>query len=199
MKKDDIALKHAKPELVHIMKFFEDNHTNRESLIKDTRQTLNLCSRAIISVHRDQIGQGVKQFQQAQKLLKEHKKIATADQSTQIAIVEQEMTEAACILAIVQKKSIPTSKSLRVSKTAYVLGLLDCIGELKRLTLNMIRTKRYNEAVRIFDIAVEMYDDLAGFSVYSNSVKDIRKKVDIARIVIDGMSPTIASIDDKHL
>ncbi len=197
MKKDEIALKYVKVELDHIMKVFEDNHADREALIKDIRQTLNLCSRSIISVHRGQIEQGIKQFQKAQKLLKEHKKKSTADQSTQISIVEQEITEAACILAIIQKKSIPTSKSLQVSKTTYVLGLLDAIGELKRLTLNMIRTKKYTEAIRIFDIAVELYDELAGFSVYSNSVKDIRKKVDVARIVIDGMSPTIVSIDTE--
>lgn len=195
---NDIALKQVKAELVHIMKIFEENHTNREFLLKNTRQTINLCSHSIISIHRGDMKQGIAQFKKARALLKKHKQKATPELKSYLAISEQEMTEAACVIAIVQKKSIPTSKSLGVSKVAYVLGLLDAIGELKRLTLNMMRIGENKEAVRIFDVAVAMYDELAGFAVYSNSVKDIRKKIDVARILIDGMSSTITGLVDKN-
>lgn len=189
------TLKRIKPELASIMNEFEESHTAREFLLKNTRQTINLCSRAIISVHRGDVRQGIEQCREARALLKKHRQKATPKLREYIAMSEQEMTEASCLIAIVQKKSIPTSKSLGVSSESYVLGLLDAIGELKRLTLNMMRTKQNSEAVRIFDIAVEMYDELSGFAIYSNSIKDIRKKVDVARIMIDGMSSAITKID----
>ena len=44
---------------------------------------------------------------------------------------EQEFVEAACLIAVVEKKDIPSDKKLAVMPESYVLGLLDCVGELK--------------------------------------------------------------------
>jgi len=42
-------------------------------------------------------------------------------------------------LAVIENKEFPSLKSLKVSEESYILGLLDCIGELKRLVLDNIR------------------------------------------------------------
>ena len=112
----------------------------------------------------------------------------------ELVVPEQEITEAACLIAVVRRKRIPTPRMLGVADIPYVLGLLDAIGEMKRLTLDMMRSGRTGEAERIFEITVEMYDELAGFAVYGNSVKDVRKKIDVARITIDGMRSVVAGV-----
>ena len=35
---------------------------------------------------------------------------------------------------------------------SYVLGLLDCIGELKRMVFDKIRIGEIDEAIRIFEV-----------------------------------------------
>jgi len=52
---------------------------------------------------------------------------------------EQEFVEAHSFLAVIENKEIPSLKSLKVSEESYILGLLDCIGELKRFVLDNIR------------------------------------------------------------
>ena len=185
--KDGAELKYVETELCRIMDLFEKNHTSREFLLQNTRKTVNMCSRSIVSVHKGDLEEGIRCFEAAHSLLKQHRLKATSDMRRYLYMSEQELTEAACLLAVYQKKRIPSPRSLSVSDEPYVLGLLDSIGELKRLTLDMLRAGNTDEANRIFDVTVKLYDELYGFAVYANSVKDLRKKIDAARIMIDGM------------
>lgn len=187
------ALSSAGPELSRIMKRCEANHTNREFLLKNARGIIGLCSRSIVSVHRGDMEQGARQLDQARALFKRYKaKAGKGGLRQHLAVPEQEITEAACLIAVVRKKRIPTPRMLGVADVPYVLGLLDAIGEMKRLTLDMMRSGETSEAERIFEVTVEMYDELAGFAIYGNSVKDVRKKIDVARITIDGMRSVVA-------
>ena len=187
------TLSDVRPEMVRIMKHLEDNHTDREFLLKGTRDAVRLCSRAIISTHNGDVANGTTKLKEARRMLKEYKPRAAGELKMHITIVEQEITEASCLIAVTQGKKIPTARSLGVSDAPYLLGLLDAIGELKRMTLDMIRGDRRDEALRIFDITVEMYDELAGFAVFGNSVREIRKKIDSARITIDGMREAVSA------
>ena len=59
---------------------------------------------------------------------------------------EQEFVEAHSFLAVIENKEIPSLKSLKVSEESYILGLLDCIGELKRFVLDNIRNDQLKKA-----------------------------------------------------
>lgn len=187
------ALKKTSSELDRIMENLESNHANREFLLRNAREVTNLCGRAIISVHSGDVDHGMRQFEQARTLFRRYRKKATGGLRVHLAVAEQELTEAACLICVVRGRAMPSAKALGVTDTAYVLGLLDLIGELKRIALEMLRAGRPDEARRIFEIAVGMYDELSGFAVYGNSVRDIRKKIDSARITIDGMRTVITS------
>ena len=192
------TLKRARLDLARIMKLLEKRHADREFLLKNARETVGLCGRSIISMHRGDVKKGIIQFEQACALLKEHRRKARGELHSYLAVSEQELAEAACLIAVVQNRGIPTSKSLGVTEVPYVLGLLDAIGEMKRLTLDTLRAGRRSEAERVFGVAVNLYDELSGFAIYSNSVKDIRKKLDMARITIDGMRMAVTAADSKN-
>jgi translin len=68
---------------------------------------------------------------------------------------------------------------------SYVLGLLDCVGELKRMIFDKIRLGEIKEALRIFDIMENLYLHLYPFSMYDKVVKEARRKVDVDRILVD--------------
>ncbi|MDX1595738.1 MAG: RNA-binding protein, partial [Nitrosopumilaceae archaeon] len=71
------------------------------------------------------------------------------------------------------------------------LGLLDCIGELKRMLLDKIRNNDVKEAARIFDVMEELYDNLYEFSMYDKVVKESRRKIDVARKLVDDVRSVI--------
>ena len=74
---------------------------------------------------------------------------------------------------------------------SYVLGLLDCIGELKRQVFDKIRIDNIDEATRIFEIMENLYLQLYTFSMYDKVVKEARRKIDVNRILVDDVRSVI--------
>ena len=180
-----MSFKNAKPELDKIAKLLSETQDAREFLLKNTREVIILCSRSIISVHKGDIKTAKMNLKKAEMLLKKYQKKAKGDLRRYIITPEQEFVEAACLIAIVEKKEIPINKKLKVLPESYILGLLDCVGELKRMILDKIRSNDVNEAGRIFEIMENMYLYLYPFSMYDKVVKEARRKIDVDRILVD--------------
>lgn len=180
-----MSLKNIKPSLNKIAKSLSDIQDDREFLLKNTREVIILCSRAIISVHKGDIKSAKSNLKQAESLLKKYQKKATEDLRKYIITPEQEFVEAACLVAIFEKKEIPSDKKLGVMPESYVLGLLDCIGEMKRMIFDKIRIDKIDEAIRIFEIMENLYLELYPFSMYDKVVKEARRKIDVNRILVE--------------
>ena len=186
-----MTLKNVKPSLNKIAKSLEKVQDSREFLLKNTREIIILCSRSIIAVHKGELKTGKNNLKQADVLLKKYKKKATDQLRRYLITPEQEFVEAACLIAIVEKKQIPSDKKLSVMPESYVLGLLDCIGELKRMVFDEIRIGNVDEATRIFEIMENLYLQLYTFSMYDKVVKEARRKIDVNRILVDDVRSII--------
>ena len=186
-----MTLKNVKSSLNKISKTLGNIQDSREFLLKNTRETIILCSRAIIAVHKNDIKTGKNNLKKAESLLKKYKKKATGDLRRYIITPEQEFVEAACLIAVVENKEIPSEKKLGVMPESYVLGLLDCIGELKRMVFDKIRIGEIDRATRIFEIMENLYLQLYTFSMYDKVVKEARRKIDVNRILVDDVRSAI--------
>ena len=186
-----MALKNVKPSLNKIAKSLGEVQDAREFLLKNTREIIVLCSRSIIAVHKEDIKTGKENAKKAEALLKKYKKKATGDLRRYLITPEQEFVEAACLIAVVEKKEIPSDKKLGVMPESYVLGLLDCIGELKRMVFDKIRIGQIEEATRIFEVMENLYLHLYTFSMYDKVVKEARRKIDVNRILVDDVRSAI--------
>ena len=171
-----MALNNVKPALNKIAKSLEDIQNAREFLLKNTREIIILCSRSIIAVHKGDLRTGKNNLKQADILLKRYKKKATEGLRRYLITPEQEFVEAACLIAIVEKKEIPSDERLSVMPESYILGLLDCIGELKRMVFDQIRIGKVDEAGRVFEVMENLYLHLYTFSMYDKVVKESRRK-----------------------
>lgn len=187
----DMTLKNVKPSLNKIAKTLGSTQDSREFLLKNTREIIVLCSRSIIAVHKNDTKTGKSNLKKAESLLKKYKKKATGDLRRYIITPEQEFVEAACLIAVVEKNEIPSDKQLEVMPESYVLGLLDCIGELKRMVFDKIRIAEIDEATRIFEIMENLYLQLYTFSMYDKVVKEARRKIDVNRILVDDVRSAI--------
>ncbi len=186
-----MPLKNIRLSLNKISKSLSEEQDSREFLLKNTREVIILCSRSIISVHKGDIKSAKNNLNQARILLKRYQKKAKGDLRRYIVTPEQEFVEAACLVAIIEKKEIPTDKELRVLPESYILGLLDLIGELKRMIFDKIRIGDIDEATKIFEIMENLYLHLYPFSMYDKVVKEARKKIDVARILVDNVRGAI--------
>ena len=75
--------------------------------------------------------------------------------------------------------------SLNVKGDSYILGLLDCIGELKRLAYDKIRSGKSEDANNLFALMERIYAVLFPFAAYDNIVQGVRRKLDVARMIIE--------------
>jgi len=186
-----MTLKNVKSSLNKITKTLSEVQDSREFLLKNTREIIILCSRSIIAVHKGDLSTGKKNLKQADILLKKYKKKATGQLRRYLITPEQEFVEAAALIAIVEKKEIPTDKKMAVMPESYVLGLLDCVGELKRMVFDKIRIGDVDEATKIFDTMENLYLQLYTFSMYDKVVKEARRKIDVNRILVDDVRSAI--------
>jgi len=186
-----MTLKNVKLSLNKIAKDLGNVQDSREFLLRNSREIIILCSKSIIAVHKGDLMNGKKNLNQAEKLLKTYKKKATGDLRRYLITPEQEFVEASCLIAIVEQKEIPSNKTLSVMSESYVLGLLDCVGELKRQVFDKIRVGEIDEAVRIFDIMENLYLQLYTFSMYDKVIKEARRKIDVNRILVDDVRSAI--------
>ena len=181
----NMTLKNVNPSLNKIAKALSEIQDAREFLLKNTREIIILCSKSIISVHKGDMKSAKNNLKQADVLLKKYKKKATPDLRRYMITPEQEFVEAVSLIAIVEKNEIPSEKQLDVMPESYVLGLMDCVGELKRMIFDKIRIGDIDNASRVFEIMENLYLHLYPFSMYDKIVKEARRKIDVDRILVD--------------
>jgi len=180
-----MSLKNVKSSLKTISKSLAISYDSREYLIKNTREVVILSSQAIISIHKGDRKVAKLKIKKAQNLLRSFRKKANGELNRYLITPEQELVEAFALLAIVEKKSVPNHKTISVSNESYVLGLLDCVGELKRLIFDNIRVGNSKEATRIFEIMENLYLHLYPFTSYDKILKEARRKLDINRVLVE--------------
>lgn len=180
-----MSLKNVKSSLGVISKSLSVSQDSREFLLKNTRQVVIYCSQSIIDIHRGDLKSAKARMVKARAMLKSYKKKANGELQRYIITPEQELVEAYALLAIVEKKTVPNHKTLSVSEESYILGLLDCIGELKRLVFDNIRIGNSREATRIFEIMQSLYLYLYPFATYDKLLKEARRKLDVNRILVE--------------
>ena len=183
--KQTMTLKNVKPSLQGISKSLQTSNASREFLIKNTRDVVILCSHSIIAAHKGDLRLAREKIKKAEAVLKVNQKKAKNNFKKYLITPEQEFVEAHSFLAIVENKEIPSLKSLKVSEESYILGLLDCIGELKRFVLDNIRNDQLKKADRIFNVMENLYQALYPFAMYDKIVKETRRKLDVNRILVE--------------
>ena len=180
-----MTIKDVKSSLTLISKNLEKTNSKREFLIKNNRETVILCSQAIISIHKNDLNTAKKKIAKAKSELTKLKQKTSGNLVRYIITPEQEFVEAASLLAVIEGKEIPSVKSLNVSDESYILGLLDCIGELKRKVIDKIRVGDSKRATQLFDVMENLYLLLYPFASYDKIVKETRRKLDVNRMLVE--------------
>jgi translin len=171
--------------LVKASSSLDELNSRRERLIKESREVISFCSKTIISIHTLDLKQAKRQHIEAKRKLSELKKVAGSDLTKYVVTPEQEFVEASVMLAIVRDQDLPSIEEIGVPPASYVLGLLDSIGEIKRSVFDSIRRDQIADAEASFGRMENLFVLLSPLAVYDHVVPGLRRKLDVARILIE--------------
>jgi translin len=166
---------------------FKDIEERRNAIIKGTRDSIMLCSKAIVSLHSDKKDEALQYIEKSKNLLEQFRELGKDDLQKYLYVAEQEFVEAYCLFSISKNFDIPEMRSLGVWDISYVMGLLDCIGEIKRMIMNKIRAHDISNVNLLFELMDKIYGTIYPLAVYDNLMPGLRKKLDVARTLIENV------------
>jgi translin len=180
-----MLLDNVQSSLDEINSDLKDVEERREKLIKGTRDVISICSKSIVAMHHDQMEKAEMNMQQAKTMLDEFRQYSKTDLYKYVSIAEQEIVEAYGLKSVIQNSAIPSMRDLNVSGPSYITGLLDCIGEIKRMVYDRMRTGRGEDAAKLFTLMQDIYSSIYPFAVYDHLVSGMRRKLDVAKMLIE--------------
>ncbi len=101
-----------------------------------------------------------------------------------VLVAHQEFVEAATLLSFVEQHKVPSLKDFGGDSKAYILGLLDVVGEFRRMALNLLRKGGVKKAESVLEIMEGLHEDLQGLD-HTSIVPTFRVKMDAARRIIE--------------
>ena len=157
----------------------------REKLLKGTRDVISLCSKSIVDLHYGKKDAAKEKLHKAGEMLTEFHGYTKDDLQKYLLVPEQEFVEASVLRSLIEDSDIPSADDLKVSGPAYVMGLLDCVGECKRRVYDQIRKENFIEAQNLFSFMEKIYGFVYPFSIYDNLVGGLKRKLDVAKMLIE--------------
>ena len=104
-----------------------------------------------------------------------------------LAVVQDslgEYAEAFIFASVVEKENVPSYDSLSISPQAWLMGLADSIGEIRRMILTHLLEGDLDKARYLFDRMDSIGDDVLSFDV-PDAIVPVRRKQDVARSLIE--------------
>ncbi len=168
----------------------------REKLQSLTRNATRLCSWAIIQVHRGKLGQASKTLNEAKQSLDELQNLLAAHvelpQFGQVLVAFQEYAEAKLLFQLKKNGTIATLRDVGTSSTAYLLGMLDFVGEMRRMILDALRRGNAEEAQSLLTKMEGIYEELMSLD-RTSILPNFRRKLDAARRILETTRGDVAT------
>lgn len=172
-----------------IRRNFDVRTSKRDEALKQARQLTRACSLAIRAVHRDDKEGMEANLAEAQSLadklrdeLKQYPDLFYAGY-TQDSL--KEFVEANVTCALIQNQPLQTPEDLGVEDATYLNGLAEVVGELRRRTLDILRSGYSQEAERLLGHMDEIYSVLVTMDYPDAITNGLRRQTDLARGIIE--------------
>ena len=174
-------------EAIHA--YFAAKHSARETSLALTRLVIRNAGNAIRAVHR-------RDLTTAQTLLEASTRAATDARDavhTQQALLQsgylhdalKELAEAALFVALVEGHALPTPTELELEWPAYLAGLAETVGGLRRYALDALRRDEPATAEATLAQMSAIYELLIGLDYPDAVTGGLRHATDGARAILE--------------
>ena len=176
----------------------------REKALRSCRQVIRYSADGIRAVHRQEHGRAKQLLDSACELIRElnrdlarHGKLL---HSGFIHDAQKEFAEGCITLALIAGKDLPEPKALGVSNAAYLDGLGESVGELRRYILDSLRRNDLSRCEELLTIMDEIYGILITMDFPELLAHGLRRTTDAVRGIVERTRGDLTvSLNQKNL
>lgn len=172
-----------------ILAYLDGKNAARDLALQRSRTMIRHCATAIRAAHRDERSLAKEHLQQAREIkealreeLEPYPDLYHAGY-TQDAL--KEYAEASIVYALLASETLPDPDDLEVEYAAYLGGLGEAAGELRRRTLDILRHDRSEEAERLLEAMDEIYGLLVTVDFPDAITGKLRRLTDVVRGIVE--------------
>lgn len=164
-------------------------HAARERALPKSRAAIRYCANSIRATHRQEFHAAEELASQAYALLLEMSNDLRDHQDIFFAGFVQdahkEYAEAVTFAALVQHRPLPTASELSIGWAAYLNGLGETVGELRRHVLDQLRHGTIESCESLLDHMDDIYALLTTIDFPDAVTSGLRRTTDAARGVLE--------------
>jgi translin len=161
----------------------------REKALPLCRDTIRHCSNAIRAVHRREFDQAAELLRSARTLLTEAEQtVAVHNELSNTGAIrdaQKELAEGNITLALVIGKPLPEPAELGVDAAAYLNGLGEAVGELRRYLLDSMRQGDLSRGEELLSAMDDIYSVLITMDFPDAITCGLRRTTDMVRGVLE--------------
>ena len=166
-----------------------NTHAAREVALRASRQVIRFSANSIRASHRSD-------FEEARRLREEARALLSSLDTVQdehpevfyggfVEDGQKEYVEACATLAFTEGTRLPTMAELGIGAGAYMNGLAEAIGELRRFVLDMLRKDDFSRCEDLLRLMDEVYSVLVTLDFPDAVTRGLRRNTDAMRGVIE--------------
>jgi translin len=169
--------------------YLDEKNRSRDQALQNSRSLIRHCSQAIRAVHRNErekamahIQKGSEFVAQLKTLLDRHPDIYYSGYSRD---AQKEYAEANIVFGLVMDNELPGPEELDIAIAAYVGGLGEAAGELRRRVLDILRHDKMQEGERLLEAMEDIYGFLVTVDFPDAITGNLRRITDMVRGVTE--------------
>jgi translin len=161
----------------------------REKALRSSRDAVRYCSEAIRSVHRGEYSEARERLSSVREMLnrmneelEEHQDLLN---SGFVYSAQKEYVEGCATLSLITESTIPEPEELGVGYAAYLNGLAEAVGELRRHILDLIRKGDTARCEELLEAMEDIYGVLVTMDFPDAMTGGLRRTTDATRGILE--------------
>ncbi len=172
-----------------IIAYLDGKNAARDLALQRSRTMIRHCATAIRAAHRDERELSQEHLEQARQIKEALSEELEAYPDLYHAGYTQdafkEYAEASIVYALFSDEPLPDPDELNMEYAAYLGGLGEATGELRRRTLDILRHNRADEAERLLQMMDEIYGLLVTVDFPDAITGKLRRLTDVVRGIVE--------------
>ncbi len=173
----------------NIVAHLSAKHRAREQALAASRRLIQASARSIRAVHRGEFGEAASHLEEARAAadaslaeLADHPDI---EHGGFVHDAEKEYAEARATLALATGRPLPSPEELGVNAAAYLNGIAEAVGELRRLILDRLRQGEFEGCDALLAAMDDIYSVLVTIDFPDAITGGLRRTTDQTRGILE--------------
>ena len=185
------------PDVDEIEKHLIVLQERKDRVMEASRDVVRLAGKAITLMHAKMLAEAASEMRKLRSRDAQLKKVEKGFEFNSMQ-AHQEYVEALAFYTVLKEHRLVSLREARTAEIAYLLGMMDLVGELKREAVDAIRERRIADAESYYGFMKGIYDSTRALRFASALVPDFRRKQDTARIQIESAAGELAAFGSRN-